>query len=105
MFSIPLELEESRQKCPPCWYKFAYSYLIWNCSDRWLQIKRNIHLIVMDPFVDLGITICIILNTLFMSMEHYPIDDYFSSVLKNGNLVSQIIININNFIIHKPAKF
>ncbi|ETE61603.1 Sodium channel protein type 4 subunit alpha A, partial [Ophiophagus hannah] len=81
------ELEESRQKCPPCWYKFAHSYLIWNCSDRWLQIKRIIHLIVMDPFVDLGITICIILNTLFMSMEHYPIDDSFSGVLKNGNMV------------------
>ncbi|KAL7991669.1 hypothetical protein Chor_015925, partial [Crotalus horridus] len=81
------ELEESRQKCPPCWYKFAHSYLIWNCSDNWLQIKRILHLIVMDPFVDLGITICIILNTLFMSMEHYPIDDSFSSILKNGNLV------------------
>uniref|UniRef100_A0A8C6V932 Sodium channel protein n=1 Tax=Naja naja TaxID=35670 RepID=A0A8C6V932_NAJNA len=81
------ELEESRQKCPPCWYKFAHSYLIWNCSDRWLQIKRIVHLIVMDPFVDLGITICIILNTLFMSMEHYPIDNSFSGVLKNGNQV------------------
>uniref|UniRef100_A0A8C6VCG8 Sodium channel protein n=1 Tax=Naja naja TaxID=35670 RepID=A0A8C6VCG8_NAJNA len=87
MFSIPSELEESRQKCPPCWYKFAHSYLIWNCSDRWLQIKRIVHLIVMDPFVDLGITICIILNTLFMSMEHYPIDNSFSGVLKNGNQV------------------
>ncbi|XP_063174304.1 sodium channel protein type 2 subunit alpha-like [Candoia aspera] len=81
------ELEESRQKCPPCWYKFAHNYLIWNCSDSWLEIKRIVHLIVMDPFVDLGITICIILNTLFMSMEHYPIDNYFNSVLKNGNLV------------------
>ncbi|XP_026552896.1 sodium channel protein type 2 subunit alpha-like [Pseudonaja textilis] len=81
------ELEESRQKCPPCWYKFAHSYLIWNCSDRWLQIKKIIYLIVMDPFVELGITICIILNTLFMSMEHYPIDDSFSSVLKSGNVV------------------
>ncbi|XP_015679120.1 sodium channel protein type 2 subunit alpha-like [Protobothrops mucrosquamatus] len=40
------ELEESRQKCPPCWYKFAHSYLIWNCSDNWLQIKRILHLIV-----------------------------------------------------------
>ncbi|XP_025027460.1 sodium channel protein type 1 subunit alpha-like [Python bivittatus] len=81
------ELEESRQKCPPCWYKFAHNYLIWNCSDNWLEIKRIVHLIVMDPFVDLGITICIILNTLFMAMEHYPIEDAFSSVLKNGNLI------------------
>uniref|UniRef100_A0A8D2J014 Uncharacterized protein n=1 Tax=Varanus komodoensis TaxID=61221 RepID=A0A8D2J014_VARKO len=82
------ELEESRQKCPPCWYKFAHTYLIWSCCDSWLEIKKVVHLIVMDPFVDLGITICIVLNTLFMSMEHYPIEKSFSDVLKNGNLVS-----------------
>uniref|UniRef100_A0A8D2J6K2 Sodium channel protein type 2 subunit alpha n=1 Tax=Varanus komodoensis TaxID=61221 RepID=A0A8D2J6K2_VARKO len=81
------ELEESRQKCPPCWYKFAHTYLIWSCCDSWLEIKKVVHLIVMDPFVDLGITICIVLNTLFMSMEHYPIEKSFSDVLKNGNLV------------------
>nr|XP_034988935.1 sodium channel protein type 2 subunit alpha-like [Zootoca vivipara] len=81
------ELEESRQKCPPCWYKFAHSYLIWNCCNTWLKIKKNVHFIVMDPFVDLGITICIVLNTLFMAMEHHPIDDAFKNVLSNGNLV------------------
>ncbi|CAI5762346.1 channel type 2 subunit alpha-like [Podarcis lilfordi] len=81
------ELEESRQKCPPCWYKFAHSYLIWNCCDTWLKIKKTVHFIVMDPFVDLGITICIVLNTLFMAMEHHPIDDAFKNVLSTGNLV------------------
>ncbi|XP_054826193.1 sodium channel protein type 2 subunit alpha-like isoform X3 [Eublepharis macularius] len=81
------ELEESRQKCPPCWNKFAHTYLIWNCSDTWLKIKKNVHLIVMDPFVDLAITICIVLNTLFMAMEHYPMSPSFSQVLKDGNLV------------------
>ncbi|XP_033022326.1 sodium channel protein type 2 subunit alpha-like [Lacerta agilis] len=81
------ELEESRQKCPPCWYKFAHSYLIWNCCNTWLKIKKTVHFIVMDPFVDLGITICIVLNTLFMAMEHHPIDDAFKNVLSNGNLV------------------
>ncbi|XP_072838170.2 sodium channel protein type 2 subunit alpha-like isoform X1 [Pogona vitticeps] len=81
------ELEESRQKCPPCWYKFAHSYLIWDCCDSWLQIKKFVYFVVMDPFVDLGITICIVINTLFMSMEHYPIENSFSEVLKTGNLV------------------
>lgn len=42
----------------------------------------------MDPFVDLSITICIVLNTLFMAMEHYPMTGQFSSVLTVGNLVS-----------------
>lgn len=41
----------------------------------------------MDPFVDLGITICIVLNTLFMAMEHYPMTEHFDNVLSVGNLV------------------
>ncbi|XP_041056364.1 sodium channel, voltage-gated, type I-like, alpha isoform X15 [Carcharodon carcharias] len=81
------ELEESRQKCPPCWYKFANTFLIWDCHPHWLKIKEIVHLIVMDPFVDLAITICIVLNTLFMAMEHYPMTKSFESVLTYGNLV------------------
>ncbi|XP_031748744.1 sodium channel protein type 2 subunit alpha isoform X3 [Xenopus tropicalis] len=81
------ELEESREKCPPCWNKFANTYLIWDCSDSWLKIKHVVNLIVMDPFVDLAITICIVLNTLFMAMEHYPITDEFAGALNVGNLV------------------
>lgn len=84
----PPELEESRQKCPPCWYRFANVFLIWDCCNAWLKVKHLVNLIVMDPFVDLAITICIVLNTLFMAMEHYPMTDQFSSVLTVGNLVS-----------------
>ncbi|XP_019409130.1 PREDICTED: sodium channel protein type 2 subunit alpha-like isoform X2 [Crocodylus porosus] len=81
------ELEESRQKCPPCWYKFANTFLIWDCWEPWLNVKRIVNIIVMDPFVDLAITICIILNTLFMAMEHYPMTKQFHNVLIMGNLV------------------
>ncbi|XP_066432018.1 sodium channel protein type 2 subunit alpha isoform X9 [Eleutherodactylus coqui] len=81
------ELEESRQKCPPCWYKFANTFLIWDCTPHWLKIKHIVKLVVMDPFVDLAITICIVLNTLFMAMEHYPMTDEFNYVLSAGNLV------------------
>ncbi|KAL4840955.1 hypothetical protein H8958_015043 [Nasalis larvatus] len=81
------ELEESRQKCPPCWYRFANVFLIWDCCDVWLKVKHLVNLIVMDPFVDLAITICIVLNTLFMAMEHYPMTEQFSSVLTVGNLL------------------
>lgn len=89
LFSLSsLELEESRQKCPPCWYKFANTCLIWDCCTPWLKVKHIVNLIVMDPFVDLAITICIVLNTLFMAMEHYPMTEQFSGVLSVGNLVS-----------------
>ncbi|XP_060749578.1 sodium channel, voltage gated, type VIII, alpha subunit a isoform X1 [Tachysurus vachellii] len=81
------ELEESQRKCPPCWYKFANTFLIWECSPMWLKVKEIVNLIVMDPFVDLAITICIVLNTLFMAMEHYPMSEQFEHVLTVGNLV------------------
>uniref|UniRef100_A0A8C6L9D2 Sodium channel protein n=1 Tax=Nothobranchius furzeri TaxID=105023 RepID=A0A8C6L9D2_NOTFU len=81
------ELEESRQKCPPCWYRFANTCLIWDCCPAWLKIKEIVSMVVMDPFVDLTITICIVLNTLFMAMEHYPMTKEFDNVLSVGNLV------------------
>uniref|UniRef100_A0A8C5N1W8 Sodium channel protein n=1 Tax=Leptobrachium leishanense TaxID=445787 RepID=A0A8C5N1W8_9ANUR len=81
------ELEEAQQKCPPWWYKCAHKLLIWNCCELWVKFKGYVRFVVMDPFVDLGITICIVLNTLFMAMEHYPITDQFAEVLNVGNLV------------------
>ncbi|XP_026530286.1 sodium channel protein type 2 subunit alpha isoform X3 [Notechis scutatus] len=92
------ELEESRQKCPPCWYKFANMCLIWDCCTPWLKIKHIVNLIVMDPFVDLAITICIVLNTLFMAMEHYPMTQQFNNVLSVGNLVFTGIFTAEMFL-------
>ncbi|XP_005519821.1 PREDICTED: sodium channel protein type 2 subunit alpha-like isoform X9 [Pseudopodoces humilis] len=81
------ELQGSRQKCPPCWDKFAHTFLIWECCKPWLKIKSAVEFIVMDPLVDLAITVCIVINTLFMAMEHYPMTDHFYTVLTVGNLV------------------
>ncbi|XP_045153955.1 sodium channel protein type 2 subunit alpha [Echinops telfairi] len=92
------KLEESRQKCPPCWYKFANMCLIWDCCKPWLKVKHIVNLVVMDPFVDLAITICIVLNTLFMAMEHYPMTEQFSSVLSVGNLVFTGIFTAEMFL-------
>lgn len=55
------------------------------------MLKEFVKLVVMDPFVDLGITICIVLNTLFMAMEHYPMTEEFENVLSVGNLVGSSI--------------
>ncbi|XP_046903387.1 sodium channel, voltage-gated, type I-like, alpha [Hypomesus transpacificus] len=81
------ELEESRQTCPPCWYKFSRTFLIWDCCPAWLRFKNLVNRIVMDPFTDLAITICIVLNTVFMAIEHYPSSIEFNNMLSTGNLV------------------
>lgn len=87
--SVPsyLELEESQQKCPPCWHHFAVRFLIWDCCPMWLLIKEKIKFIIMDPFSDLTITLCIVLNTLFMAMDHYKMTKEFEEVLNVGNQV------------------
>uniref|UniRef100_A0A8C1K8N6 Sodium channel protein n=1 Tax=Cyprinus carpio TaxID=7962 RepID=A0A8C1K8N6_CYPCA len=79
--------DTAHQKCPPCWYEFAKKYLVWTCSPAWLRMKEGLKVMVMDPFLDLAITICIVLNTLFMALEHYPMTDEFNSMLSVGNLV------------------
>uniref|UniRef100_A0A8C2BJ48 Sodium channel protein n=1 Tax=Cyprinus carpio TaxID=7962 RepID=A0A8C2BJ48_CYPCA len=81
------KLEEAQQKCHPCWYVFAHKYLVWTCSPDWLKVKEWVKFMVNDPFLDLTITICIVLNTLFMALEHYPMTDEFNRMLSVGNLV------------------
>uniref|UniRef100_A0A674GMP9 Sodium channel protein n=1 Tax=Taeniopygia guttata TaxID=59729 RepID=A0A674GMP9_TAEGU len=85
-FNIPCKYSRL-QKCPPCWDKFAHTFLIWECCEPWLKVKSVVEFIVMDPFVDLAVTVCIVLNTLFMAMEHYPMTRHFDAVLSVGNLV------------------
>uniref|UniRef100_Q9JJV9-2 Isoform 2 of Sodium channel protein type 5 subunit alpha n=1 Tax=Mus musculus TaxID=10090 RepID=Q9JJV9-2 len=81
------ELEESHRKCPPCWNRFAQHYLIWECCPLWMSIKQKVKFVVMDPFADLTITMCIVLNTLFMALEHYNMTAEFEEMLQVGNLV------------------
>uniref|UniRef100_A0A3Q3H2G8 Sodium channel protein n=1 Tax=Labrus bergylta TaxID=56723 RepID=A0A3Q3H2G8_9LABR len=85
--SFCLELEEAQRPCPPAWYKFADMFLKWDFCPQWVMFKKWVLFVVMDPFVDLGITICIVLNTLFMAMEHYPMTPEFDNMLSVGNLV------------------
>lgn len=56
----------------------------------------------MDPFVDLGITICIILNTVFMAMDHFPMAPDFERLLNVGNLVISLLVFF--FLTKKKSK-
>ncbi|XP_050192234.1 LOW QUALITY PROTEIN: sodium channel protein type 10 subunit alpha-like [Myiozetetes cayanensis] len=64
------EFQRSKVKCPAFWKCFVQKCLIWNCCPFWRRVKEKVKLVILDPFVDLFITVCIILNTLFMAMEH-----------------------------------
>ncbi|XP_051826215.1 sodium channel protein type 11 subunit alpha [Antechinus flavipes] len=81
------EYEKSQQKCLPCQNNFFSKYCIWECCPLWLRIKKFVELVIMDPFADLAITICIIVNTIFMAMEHYEENCDFERMLTAGNYV------------------
>uniref|UniRef100_A0A8C4NM16 Sodium channel protein n=1 Tax=Eptatretus burgeri TaxID=7764 RepID=A0A8C4NM16_EPTBU len=86
--------ERSKPKCSPYWKSFALKVLIWECCPQWLRIKGFAKIVVTDPFMDLTITICIVLNTLFMAMEHHPISPVFKGILSAGNTCFTIIFTV-----------
>uniref|UniRef100_A0A674D8C3 Sodium channel protein n=1 Tax=Salmo trutta TaxID=8032 RepID=A0A674D8C3_SALTR len=86
-FFTLMYLEEELRPCPPCWYNCSDVFLKWNCCVPWVTFKKWMYFIVMDPFMDLFITICTVLNIIFMAMEHYPMTIQFEEMLSVGNLV------------------
>ncbi|NXY08510.1 SCN5A protein, partial [Pteruthius melanotis] len=85
--SVLEEHEEAQRKCPPRLKKFALKYLIWDSCPLWLRIKEKVAAFIKDPFFDLTITVCIVMNTLFMALEHNNMSRTFKVMLKIGNLV------------------
>lgn len=67
----------------------AQKYLIWDCCPTWVKLKTLLFAIVMDPFAELTITLCIVVNTVFMAMEHYGMSPAFEAMLQIGNIVSE----------------
>ncbi|XP_049622333.1 sodium channel protein type 10 subunit alpha isoform X2 [Suncus etruscus] len=87
MTSVLEEFEESERRCPPCFTNLAQKYLIWECSPMWLKFKKILFEIVTDPFTELTITFCIVVNTVFMAMEHHGMSRAFDTMLQIGNYV------------------
>ncbi|KAG8521590.1 Sodium channel protein type 11 subunit alpha [Galemys pyrenaicus] len=81
------EQEKSQEPCLPCGANLAAKYLVWDCSPQWISIKKALRIVMTDPFTELVITICIIINTLFLAMEHHNMDINFVKMLETGNLV------------------
>ncbi|CAH0562424.1 unnamed protein product [Brassicogethes aeneus] len=60
-------------------------FCVWDCCWLWLQIQKYVALVVFDPFVELFITLCIVVNTLFMALDHHNMDHDLEKALKSGN--------------------
>ncbi|KAM9409072.1 sodium channel protein type 4 subunit alpha B-like isoform 2-T3 [Pholidichthys leucotaenia] len=81
------DFKDDQRPCSPCWNVFANIFLKWNCCGCWRWMKQWLYIIVMDPFFDLTIVICVVLNTVFLAMDHYQLTQEFEQLLSVGNLV------------------
>ncbi|XP_073830166.1 sodium voltage-gated channel paralytic isoform X6 [Musca autumnalis] len=60
-------------------------FCVWDCCWVWLKFQEWVSFIVFDPFVELFITLCIVVNTMFMAMDHHDMNPELERVLKSGN--------------------
>lgn len=79
-------------------------FCVWDCCSPWLAFQKFVALIVFDPFVELFITLCIVVNTLFMALDHHKMDHDLEKALKSGNYVS-ISIFLQNRAHHMDSSF
>lgn len=70
-------------------------FCVWDCCWVWLKFQEWVSLIVFDPFVELFITLCIVVNTMFMAMDHHDMNKEMERVLKSGNYVSDFSISLS----------
>ncbi|XP_013910090.1 PREDICTED: sodium channel protein type 5 subunit alpha-like [Thamnophis sirtalis] len=78
------EWEESKFEFPPSLKETLKKHLIWQCCSLWLQIKNILKKIMINPLMELFITLCIIANTMLMALENLSLS---SEQVTEGNNV------------------
>lgn len=77
-----------REKFQVWLLKFIDTFCVWDCGWPWLMFQQGLAFVVFDPFVELYITLCIVVNTLFMALDHHEMDPQLDFVLNKANVVS-----------------
>ncbi len=62
---------------------------VWDCCGAYVKLAEFLSFIIFDPFIDLFITLCIVINTLFMALDRHNMDQTTHDTLKLGNYVSR----------------
>ncbi|GFR23957.1 sodium channel protein 60E [Trichonephila clavata] len=101
VFEDNLRRPSSEQSLSVSWSRVHCSYFYHRC--RWVfrtilrgckQLRHYLAVIVNDPLFDLVITVCILFNTAFLSIEHYGMSAKTERILKFGNLVFTVIFSL-----------
>ena len=57
-----------------CLKKCCGNVCVLDCCWLWIRISEVFSYFVFDPFTELFITLCIVVNVVFMSLDHYNVD-------------------------------
>ncbi len=60
----------------------------YECTPAWHRFSEIIALFIMDAFVDMFITLCIVVNTMFMALDSANNSAEMAHTLRVGNYVS-----------------
>nr|XP_042895936.1 sodium channel protein para [Parasteatoda tepidariorum] len=90
VYYFPTEREDEdrprfKERCLASCLKCLDVFCVWDCCECWVRFQEFISLIVFDAFMELFITLCIVVNTLFMAMDHHDMDPDFEQFLRYGN--------------------
>ncbi|OXU24164.1 hypothetical protein TSAR_009732, partial [Trichomalopsis sarcophagae] len=66
--------------------------------EGWLRFQNCLYKVVRDPLFELTITLCIVLNTGFLAMEHHGMSESIRQALNIGNKVFTSIFTFECFL-------
>ncbi|XP_067217369.1 sodium channel protein 60E isoform X2 [Linepithema humile] len=66
--------------------------------EGWLRFQNHLYKVVRDPLFELLITLCIVLNTGFLAMEHHGMSESVRQTLNIGNKVFTSIFTFECFL-------
>lgn len=71
-------------------FVFVDIFCLWDCGFPYSLFKKIIAFIVFDAFTELFITLAIVVNTVFMALDHYGLEEnhIMDTTLKTGNKVN-----------------
>ncbi|XP_053122282.1 sodium channel protein type 5 subunit alpha-like isoform X3 [Hemicordylus capensis] len=70
VLSKTMEWEESKLEFPPGLKRATQKFLIWQCCPLWLHIKERVKKVIINPFTELFIILCIIMNSLLIALQY-----------------------------------
>ncbi|XP_052827737.1 sodium channel protein para isoform X6 [Octopus bimaculoides] len=73
-------------------------FCAWDCWPPFKTLQGYIGFFIMDAFVDLFITLCIVLNTIFMAIDHYDMSKGLQNALEMGNYVFTAVFAAEAFL-------